>query len=172
MYEIVCNEVKPIQVSRSCVVMFIPLSHAGQTCVECCKDIRVLLYSDGQNRAYFLAYRHRWSNVIHTYQVGNIIQQLFLIYRHTERMCVEYLIYWLNKLKWPHILNSIYFVVKIRYFSPVSTVRKLVSGISIVWRVTTLKPEELWNSFVRLLCKTFANVCVCVCVCVCLLNCT
>ena len=108
MYEIVCNEVKPIQVSRSCVVMFIPLSHAGQTCVECCKDIRVLLYSDGQNRAYFLAYRHRWSNVIHTYQVGNIIQQLFLIYRHTERMCVEYLIYWLNKLKWPHILNSRY----------------------------------------------------------------
>ena len=50
MYEIVCNGVKTIQVSWIRVAMYIQWSHAGLTCVECCKDIRVLLYSDGQRK--------------------------------------------------------------------------------------------------------------------------
>ena len=84
--DIVFNEEKTMQGSRICVVMFIPWSHAGLTCVECCKDIRVLLYSDGQRKhtagtlVSFRALRRLLvGNVIHhTYRVGNIIQQFIL----------------------------------------------------------------------------------------------
>jgi len=49
MHEIVCNEVKTMQGSRICVVcLFGDLM--GLTCLEYCKDIRVLLYSDGQRK--------------------------------------------------------------------------------------------------------------------------
>ena len=83
----------------------------------------------------------------------------------------------MNKLQWPPIQISIYFVVKIRYFSPISTVRK----------IHTLKQNETeagrtvrnFHSLnhnnteagiaLKFICATAVQhlqMCVCVCVCV------
>ena len=102
----VCNEVKTIQGSPICIVMFIPWSHAGRTCVECCKDIRVLQYIDGQRNkraagtlASLPALRR-----LAVEDIGGATSFIRIkwkisysnsFYRHPERTCANY---WLLKL--------------------------------------------------------------------------
>ena len=82
-----------------CLVIFISWSHAGLTCVECCKDIRVLLYSDGQRKhtaeLTSLCALHRrlekdTGGATSFIRIEWEISYNSSFYRHPERLCVKH----------------------------------------------------------------------------------